>query len=86
MLFVMFVVYLAMKRKITVIVFIIFIHMKSYVIYVTKLAFMDPRPFWSTTHVKQLEWGCPDQYGNPSGHSSSIFFYAMILNDIIFRN
>jgi hypothetical protein len=86
MLIVLLIVYFTAKRKITVIVFLIFFYTKNYIIYVSKMAFMDPRPFWSTTHVKQLEWGCPDQFGNPSGPSSSAFFYAVLINDVILRN
>lgn len=82
---VVFVVYFSMRNKIAVLTFLIYFYCKNYTVYTLKLAFMDPRPFWSTTTVKQLEWGCPDQFGNPSGHSSSMFLFYMLVYDVVLR-
>lgn len=82
---VIFAVYFSRHNKMPVLIFLLYFYTKNYIVYTMKMAFMDPRPFWSTTTVKQLEWGCPDQFGNPSGHSSSMFLFAMLVYDVVLR-
>lgn len=51
---------------------------------VTKHAFQDPRPFWVYPQILQLQWGCTQQYGFPSGHSwVSVIVFEPILADFV---
>jgi membrane-associated phospholipid phosphatase len=78
------VVALVSRRKLAVVVFITFFIINVYLNTLSKLLFSDPRPFWFSTDILQLEWKCPGQFGNPSGHSrSAALFYYLIINDFI---
>jgi len=36
---------------------------------VMKMAYAEPRPFWTDPNMKQAEISCSKEFGNPSGHS-----------------
>jgi membrane-associated phospholipid phosphatase len=77
---------IALKRKIRVMVFVVFFISNVYLNSLSKLLFADPRPFWYTTNILQLEWKCPGQFGNPSGHSrDAAIFYYILIYDILLR-
>lgn len=70
------------KRKLALIVLLTFFVANVYLNSLSKLLFSDPRPFWYSTEIYQLEWKCPGQFGNPSGHSrSAAFLYYLIIAD-----
>jgi len=47
---------------------------------ITKMAYHDPRPFMTDDRI--AEYGCSNEYGNPSGHVlfSAAFFAFMFLD------
>lgn len=78
--------YIVSRRKITVVVFLLFFMSNIYLLTILKVLFMDPRPFMYSLKVQQLQWKCPAEYGNPSGHSFLVFqFYACLVFDLISR-
>jgi membrane-associated phospholipid phosphatase len=80
-------VYLISRRKITSMVFLIFFITSGYLNSLEKMLFMDPRPFWTSSAVRQFEWHCPADFGNPSGHSrSSAYFYFLLFYDLLVRD
>jgi membrane-associated phospholipid phosphatase len=80
-------VYLISRRKITSMVFLIFFISSGYLNSLEKMLFMDPRPFWTSSAVRQFEWHCPADFGNPSGHSrSSAYFYFLLFYDLLVRD
>ncbi|MBS1889744.1 MAG: phosphatase PAP2 family protein [Actinobacteria bacterium] len=81
-----FFLYIVSRRKITIVVFLIFFMSNIYLLTILKVLFMDPRPFMYSLKVQQLQWKCPAEYGNPSGHSFLVFqFYASLVFDFISR-
>jgi membrane-associated phospholipid phosphatase len=78
--------YIIIRRKITILVFLVFFMFNIYLLTVSKVLFMDPRPFMYSLKVQQLQWKCPAEYGNPSGHSWLVFqFYACLVFDLFSR-
>ena len=63
------IVYTFFKRKLAVLVYISYFLLNAYMVNILKIGYQEPRPFWTASEIKKLEWGCPSKYGNPSGHS-----------------
>ena len=42
-----------------------------------KMAYAEPRPFWMTPEIKAH--GCYNEFGNPSGHSSSAATFSIAI-------
>jgi hypothetical protein len=61
--------FLLSKIRIRVMVFISFFILNTYFMTILKAAYHEARPFWYSKSINQLEWTCPREYGNPSGHS-----------------
>jgi hypothetical protein len=81
-----FTIYFISKRKISVLVFLTFFILNIYLNAVEKILFMDPRPYMYSLKVKQLQWVCPYEFGNPSGHSRMVFqFYSFLAFDVLGR-
>lgn len=74
------VVYICFKRKLASIVFISNFIINVYMMKILKLCYQEQRPFWYDERIKQLEWGCSSQFGNPSGHS---WFILLIYEPLI---
>lgn len=73
------------RRKMAFMVFLVFFAGNAYLNTLEKMLFTDPRPFWTSTSVRQLEWR-PRDFGNPSGHSrSSAYFYLLVFSDLLAR-
>lgn len=69
------------KNRIRVLVFISFFIINVYLMTVIKAMYHEARPFWYST-IQQLEWTCPREYGNPSGHSwLVVVLYEPLLHD-----
>ena len=56
-------------RKLNGIVYLSFVATNIFLITLTKNSFQDGRPFWEFESINLLQWSCPTQYGNPSGHA-----------------
>lgn len=81
-----FFLYIFSRRKVTVVVFLIYLIINIYINNILKVLFMDPRPYMYSMRVQQLQWKCPAEYGNPSGHSWLVFqFYGCLIFDLISR-
>lgn len=52
---------------------------------ILKALYHEARPFWYAQNIKQLQWTCPREYGNPSGHSWSVaILYESLLTDFFY--
>ena len=75
--------YICYVRKITVLVFLSYFLINTYIMMLMKTSFQEVRPFWYSADIKQLEWGCPSEFGNPSGHSWLVpLIYEPLVTDI----
>lgn len=75
--------YVCYQRKITIIVFLCYFLMNTYIMMIMKTSFQEVRPFWYAQDVQELEWGCPSEFGNPSGHSWLVpLIYEPLITDI----
>jgi membrane-associated phospholipid phosphatase len=76
--------YLYVKQRIRTIVHLTYLMIGLYFMVVLKQAFQESRPFWFNTNIKILEWFCPTDFGNPSGHSFIAFaMYEPLLSDFL---
>lgn len=74
--------YLYVKRRIRTIVMLIYIMIGLYFMVLLKQTFQEPRPFWYSPTIDILEWFCPTDFGNPSGHSFAFFaIYEPLISD-----
>ena len=48
---------------------VLFILINTFFTGVLKTFYADPRPFWESSKVVNIGLYCPQEYGNPSGHS-----------------
>lgn len=78
------VLYVSFHRKIASMVFMFYFLLNAYAMMLMKASFQEPRPFWYSTSVQELEWGCPDEFGNPSGHSWLVtLIYEPFITDFV---
>lgn len=58
-----------------------FFFLNLFVLGAAKLWYAESRPYWTSDEIKSLQWYCPTDYGNPSGHSwlASTFYYLLIV-------
>ncbi len=56
-------------RKANSYVLIFYVTTNTYIMAISKIAFIDPRPSWYTDDIHQLQWKCEYTYGFPSGHA-----------------
>ena len=72
------------SKKITSLVFILYIIWNSYLLAIQKQAFRDPRPFVYDSRIRQLQWQCPESYGFSSGHCwMAVLLYEPVISDFI---
>ena len=76
--------YFYVKQRIRTIVHLTYLMIGLYFMVVLKQAFQESRPFWFNTSINILEWFCPTDFGNPSGHSFIAFaMYEPFLSDFV---
>ena len=76
--------YLIVKRKLLLIVFLSYFLFLTYMIALLKQAFQQSRPIWHDSNIKNWEWFCPKDFGNPSGHSfASALLFEPIVSDTL---
>jgi membrane-associated phospholipid phosphatase len=76
--------YLYVKQRIRTIVHLTYIMAGLYFMVLLKQAFQESRPFWFNPSIDILEWFCPTDFGNPSGHSFITFaMYEPLLSDFL---
>lgn len=76
--------YIIVNRKLMLIVHLSFFLFTTYIIALLKQAFQQSRPIWYDDRIKNWEWFCPKDFGNPSGHSFAvILLYEPIISDAI---
>lgn len=75
---------MSFHRKVTALVFMVYFIFNVYLMSLMKASFQEPRPFWYSDEVRELEWGCPDEFGNPSGHSwLVVVIYEPFITDFV---
>jgi hypothetical protein len=74
-------VFLQVDNKFRVIVLLVFFLVNTYVVGTVKALYAESRPYWTNVEIQSLQWYCPLDFGNPSGHSwlSGVFYYLLIL-------
>jgi membrane-associated phospholipid phosphatase len=76
--------YIYVKQRIRTLVHLTYLMIGLYFMVVLKQAFQESRPFWYHTSINIIEWFCPTDFGNPSGHSFIAFsMYEPLLSDFI---
>lgn len=63
------------KNKFKGFVIIVYVLANTYLTGVFKAFYADPRPIWYSEEVRNIGFYCPQEYGNPSGHS----WFSMIM-------
>jgi membrane-associated phospholipid phosphatase len=69
------------KDKRNAIISLVFVLINIYLTGVLKALYADPRPFWANSTIRNIGIYCPQEYGNPSGHSwfAPVISFAFIL-------
>lgn len=76
--------YLISKRKLNLLVHLIYFIFSTFVIAILVQSFQQSRPIWYDLRIKKFNWACEMTYGNPSGHCYTLFIlYEPILSDTI---
>jgi membrane-associated phospholipid phosphatase len=73
--------FLLVGNKFRVLVIVIFFLINAYLLGETKALYAESRPYWSKAEIKSLQWYCPLDFGNPSGHSwlSGTLYYLLTI-------
>jgi membrane-associated phospholipid phosphatase len=73
--------FLLVGNKFRLLVIVIFFLTNVYLLGETKALYAESRPYWSNIEIKSLQWYCPMDYGNPSGHSwlSGTLYYLLVI-------
>lgn len=66
------------KDKIKILSFLIFFAFSTYIATIIKALLGDPRPFWVDPNIKELDWICYKEYGNPSTNYNIIFRWTFL--------
>ena len=76
--------YLIVKQRIRTLVHLTYLMIGLYFMVILKQAFQESRPFWYNINIDIIEWFCPVDFGNPSGHSFIAFaMYEPLLSDFV---
>jgi membrane-associated phospholipid phosphatase len=70
------------RRKGRAYCLLLFILLNTYLTGILKAIHCDPRPFWSDNLVRSIGFYCPQEYGNPSGHSwfITVLCFAFVID------
>lgn len=74
-------IFLQVDNKFRVVVLLVFFLLNTYFVGTVKALYAESRPYWTNAEIQSLQWYCPLDFGNPSGHSwlSGVFYYLLIL-------
>ncbi len=72
---------IVVQNKYRAFVTVMFILLNTYFAGLLKAFYADPRPFWAHKAIQSIGFYCPQEYGNPSGHSwfSVLIGFAVII-------
>lgn len=76
--------YVLVKRKLMLIVHLIYYFYCTYIIAILVQSYQQSRPIWYDIRIKNWDWNCGQTYANPSGHSFSVVvLFEPIVSDSI---
>ena len=73
--------FLLVDNKMRLLVILLFFLINAYLLGEGKTLYAESRPYWTNSEIKSLQWYCPMDFGNPSGHSwlSGTLYYLLTI-------